>query len=332
MTIVHADRPDKTSSVEREAYGWMMKFAENAAQESDLTELRAWLAERPEHRAAYEQVNRVWDGFGHAGLQLAPEELAALEADARGATKRLARRAVLGGCVTAGVAGVAALGVVNPPLGLWPSWTELHANYRTAVGEQRHVTLPNGVAISVNTRTSIALRSSRDQAAGIELINGEAMIATAPTASAPFIVVAANGRVVATEARFNIWCDDKSVCVTCLSGGLIVRHRAAGVTLLANQQVVYTKVEIGPAAMVDPVIVTSWLSGMVVFRLTPISQVVEVINRYRPGKVILTNAALGRRLMSARFRIQDIDGTIGQIQQVFGAHVTVLPGGVTLLS
>ena len=36
----------------------------------------------------------------------------------------------------------AGVAVVAPPFGLWPSWREVGADYRTAKGEQRRVVLP----------------------------------------------------------------------------------------------------------------------------------------------------------------------------------------------
>ncbi|WZB71262.1 FecR family protein [Achromobacter xylosoxidans] len=78
------------------------------------------------------------------------------------------------------------MAVVAPPFGLWPSWRELGADYRTAKGEQRRVVLPGAAVLDLNTRTSIALR-----AAGVELISGEAAISLAG-ASSPFTVSAAS--------------------------------------------------------------------------------------------------------------------------------------------
>ena len=45
--------------------------------------------------------------------------------------------------------------VVAPPFGLWPSWRELGADYRTAKGEQRRVVLPGTAVLDLNTRTSV---------------------------------------------------------------------------------------------------------------------------------------------------------------------------------
>jgi transmembrane sensor len=59
--------------------------------------------------------------------------------------------------------------------------------------------------------------------------------------------------------------------------------------------------------------------------------VVDEVNRYRPGRIILANGALGDRLVSGVFHLDRIDGVLDQIKQL-GAAITVLPGRVILVS
>ncbi len=66
-------------------------------------------------------------------------------------------------------------------------------------------------------------------------------------------------------------------------------------------------------------------------QLTPVSQVIAEVNRYRPGRVILTNETLGQQLFSARLSIKNIDRVIAQVAEIFNARTTELPGGVVLL-
>jgi transmembrane sensor len=68
-----------------------------------------------------------------------------------------------------------------------------------------------------------------------------------------------------------------------------------------------------------------------VFEATPISEVIAEVNRYRPGRIILTNNGLGRRLFDARLRIENIGNVVRQIELTFGAHARELPGGIVLL-
>ncbi|MFX8723624.1 hypothetical protein ABTM71_19355, partial [Acinetobacter baumannii] len=64
----------------------------------------------------------------------------------------------------------------------------------------------------------------------------------------------------------------------------------------------------------------------------PLSQVIDEINRYRSGKIILLNADLGRLPLDATFRLDRIEEAVPKIAHVFGARVRTLPGGVVLLS
>src|SRR3546814_18780390 len=77
----------------------------------------------------------------------------------------------LGAAATA----MAAVAVVLPPLGLWPSWSEMGADYRTSTGEQRDVQVGAHIRVALNTQTSISVQGQDDQRQ-IQLIAGEAAI------------------------------------------------------------------------------------------------------------------------------------------------------------
>ena len=76
----------------------------------------------------------------------------------------------------------------------------------------------------------------------------------------------------------------------------------------------------------------AWRKGQLVFRQTPLAEVVGEINRYRSGRIMLMNDALGRRLVEARVTLDRIDDLIVLIREAYGARVTTLPGGVVVLS
>lgn len=318
------DAPDG-EAIEREAYEWVRRFSSGAAEPADLAALQRWAAQSRAHREAFSRVDRAWRRLGAIAEDEAVRRRAAAPYSAR-----IGRRAFLGGGLAASVASAAAM-VARPPLGLWPSWYEFSADFRTAPGERRHVALAGEASIDLNTRTSVSLLSDADGASRIALIAGEAMITARPDA-APVRVVAGGGRIEADNARFNLRSDDgRTVCVTCLEGEIRVGRGVALAPLAAGRQLTYSASGMGPAVVVGADAVTAWRDGLVIFRATPVTDVVAEINRYRPGRIILTNAALGRRELNARFRIEDMDKVVGQIERVFGAHASTLPGGIVLL-
>ena len=130
---------------------------------------------------------------------------------------------------------------------------------------------------------------------------------------------------------FNIRRAGSSVCVTCVAGAVLVEQRG-GVTLRPGRQVSYADRGLGAAVEVDPSRVTAWQEGILLFHDEPLGRVVDEVNRYWPGRIIVADADLGRRLVTARFKLGHLDDAITQIQLVFRASVTRLPGGIVVLS
>ncbi|HEY1607912.1 MAG TPA: hypothetical protein VGG24_01475 [Paraburkholderia sp.] len=146
------------------------------------------------------------------------------------------------------------------------------------------------------------------------------------------MVTAGNGRMRAGQARFDIRRFEHEVRVTCLAGAVDLEHPRRRVTLGASQQITYTADSLGSVQSIDPVAVTAWQRGLLIFDNAPLTQVVDEINRYRPGRVILRNAALGANRVQAKFSIHRLDDAITLMHEEYGAHVTVLPGRIVLLS
>jgi transmembrane sensor len=82
----------------------------------------------------------------------------------------------------------------------------------------------------------------------------------------------------------------------------------------------------------DPESLTAWQSGLLIFHNQTLTSVVDQINRYRPGKIIVVSADLRRRLVNGRFQIGKLDDFVAQVEQLFDAKVTSLPGGLVILS
>jgi transmembrane sensor len=323
--------------VEREAVTWVRKLISGDMAPDEVAALKLWRARSPGHEAAFVETKRIWRKVGAAGRAMfEPHEDFMGELDAFGRRRRMMnRRAMLGGGVAA-LAVVSAYGVLNPPFGLWPSLSELNADYRTTTGEQRNVTFAGDVAISLNTQTSLAVRAAQGIEDRIELIAGEASFATPARTARSLVVLAANGRTVAESGRFDVRYtasgERAPVSVTCLEGAVRIERGADVADLRPGQRVRYDLAGLSQVAAVDPQVASEWRRGIVEFRDTPLVDAIEEINRYRPGRIILMNAGLSRKQLSGRFRIDQMNQVLLQLQRAFSAKLQPLPGGIVLLS
>ena len=326
-------RPDpsmaRTERLQREAIAWLSLLSSGTATTADGEALKRWCREDPAHAEAYAKAARVWHMLTPIAAQALDPDTSRLAPQLQ-LRHRIGRRAFLGGAAAASAAAAAA--VVHPPFGLWPSLAELGADVRTGTGEQRRVEVSNGVSVDLNTRSSFVLRTASAEIHHIELISGEAVIVAGPKVDNACIIIAGAGRILAHDARVDVRHDGAQVRVVCLDGGVQVMHEAQVVTLSMREQVVYDGRGIGTAQTVDPAVVTAWQQGRLIFRRERLSQVIDEVNRYRPGRIILVDGTLGERLIDASFQLSRLDNNIiVYLQQAFDARIRRLPGGVVLV-
>ena len=321
------DWNSESDVLKRDARRWVTQLVSGEATTADAEALQRWRRQSAAHEAAYAEAIRFWKSLGPGGRTFIERRGPPIWPGQRAT---MSRRAMLGGAAALAAA-AAAYAVVNPPLDLWPSLDELKADYRTATGEQRRLTVAD-VAVQMNSQTSIAIPSGVGDMDRVRLIAGEASFTIPPQSARPLIVLAGGGRTVASRARFDVRNIGSTVCITCLDGQVQVEQREQVATIGAGQQLNYDGTGLGQALTVDTGEATSWQDGFIVFRYTPLSAAIAEINRYRLGKVILLTAALGRKTVSGRFRIERTDEILVWIERATGASSRSLPGGIVLLS
>lgn len=312
----------------REALAWIARLSSGEVTVADAKELARWRASSDAHEAAFRDALTFRNALADVGHAMMMDREAAGVPTLRPADNgRWTRRSFLvggGGAVAASVA--AAWLVTDPPMGLWPSYAEWSADFRTATGERRTIHPIAGVDVQMAARTSLARTSA---GAGLKLVAGEAFVEV--KRHAPFAIRAQDGIVQASRAAFNVRNLDGEVCVTCLDGELRVERGDKSATLGHGRQLAYKVGRFGPVIKVDAERTVAWRTGRLIFQGEALAQVIDEINRYRSGRIILTNAALERRPVNAVFHLDQIDDAVSQIEYLAAARARHFPGGVVLI-
>jgi transmembrane sensor len=316
----------------RDALAWVVRLRSGEATQADVEDVRAWRAASTEHEVAFVQAVQLWRRL--QATADAVMEAGGPEPAARGPLAGLmgtpTRRAVLVGAAAA--CGVAFSLLRHPPLDLWPSLDELRADFRTTKGERRMVAVDDGVAVTMNTQTSLTIASQGDRPV-VRLVAGEMEVKTTRPLDRWLTVRALGLRISATEADFSARCIAGEVVVTCLGGTVDVESDRITVPLHSNESVSYSDVDgLSNPVAANREVATAWQRGLIIVRSRPLAEVVDEVNRYRDGRIVVTNADLGGMLVSGTFQIDRLEIFPSQVQQLLGARVHTLPGGVVLLS
>lgn len=310
-----------------EARSWVVRLASGRLTAEEATAFRRWHAARSEHALAFAEAKQQWGLVGAAAQELVRET--GFGTDRRRSRKPVSRRWLLGAGAAAAAAGIGAV-AVRPPFDLWSPLMDFTADYRTGIGETQTITMAENVTVQLSTRSRLALQSDRPDGLRVALLSGEASVASN---TRPVTVVAGSGEVRAASGRFNLRNDDGVVRVTCAGGAVDVSCGDQLITLRANQQTGYSVQGLGSTTAADVEEITAWQRGVLVFRNQPLHYVLDEVNRYRSGKIILLNHELGNRpVVVASFHLDRLDEIFPQMEALYGAKTRHLPGGIVLLS
>ena len=287
--------PTPSREVRAEAAAWLARLHAEDRDAADEAAFRTWLNADPSHAQAFEAVDRMWSDVGG---------LARLPADLRNAIGRepparpvLARRALLAGVGLFAVAGGSAL-----------FWRSASAKvYETDVGEQKHVALDDGSQLFLDARTRISVAFS-DTERTVDLQYGRANFRVVPDSRRPFIVEAAERRIVASRCNFDVRCEDGKVQVVLIHGEADVKPASAplaaqGEILRSGERLVASN-DVERRDKPDLTRVLAWQTGYEMFDKEELSQAVEEMNRYSTQK-LQVDAGVASLKVSGVYRVGD---------------------------
>mgnify|MGYP005983426687 FL=1 len=313
---------DVSDAVVEQAQAWVRRLMSGEATQDDALELAVWRQVDVRHEQAFVQAARLHKAAREAASDLRDEQVIRPTTAQRG----LSRRMVVGGAIAASAAGVAIIAERSGTTRFAPA----PAHFTTAKGETRRVELAAGVSVELNTLTRIALRPQAGVGA-FELLTGEAVV-TIDRPDAPLSIFAQDGETTASQARLSMRCLDGEVRVSCLEGAAQVRSAGQAAALPAQHSVTYDQKQMQAPTAIDPEAEAAWRRGLLVFRDQRLGDVIEEINRYRTGRIVIADPRLRNRRVNGAFHTDRIDQVIDQMRLAYGVRATRLPGDVVLVA
>lgn len=310
------------------AIDWLVLLRSGEAAPGDHRAFARWLDDDARHRQAWERLAGPVDGAFAAARAASvratgqAEVLAeALEKSHRRAVGR--RRVLRGALVVAGV-GTGTGIVAQRFVPLQDSFADL----RTATGERRSITLPDGSIVRLNARSAVDV----DMAGGhrrLRLRSGEVIVEVRGDANIPLVLACRDGAVHtvagAADTRFLARQDDARSLVVGLRHSIIVagttRHRvlAQGEGAWLDAQSIVAAGELAATA-------AAWEHGVVSVHDRPLGEVVAALRPYRRGFLRISPDA-ARLHVYGSYPLDDTDRTLAILAETLPITVQMNAGG-----
>ncbi|HSC69383.1 MAG TPA: FecR domain-containing protein [Cellvibrio sp.] len=293
------------------AADWLVRMQEGKLSADAAAQLQAWRDENPEHERAWRAAMQFKEMMGAVPADLGQPVLG---------RERLDRRQLL--------LSLALLATAVPASWVaYQQWPVLVADYRTAKGEQRRITLPDGSQLQLNTGSAVDVQFNEQQRL-IRLQRGEIAIRTAPDNlgnglyKRPFIVATPVGSIRALGTHFAVRALDSD------SAQVEVYEHA--VALKPAGGVLETRVEAGQKALFDrhkihfieahQQSLAAWTNGQIIADNQRLGDFIADLARYHTG-ILRCDPAVADLRISGVFQLKNT-------RQVVDVIAGTLPVGI----
>lgn len=293
-----------------QAAHWFLRLRDADIDADEIEAALAWLAESPEHQAAYDAVERVWDGSAPAAAEPSPIR----QAEPVGTRSFILTRVWR---VAAAILVLVGLAAGARYSSYWEE-TPAPVRYASVVGETRSITLADGSTVTLGAASSISVEYAA-QVRRVVLTDGEALFTVAKNPARPFIVEAAGGSAQALGTVFNVHRGPEGVTVGVAEGVVQVKATAGAsapaVRLPAGTEVTYTALaELGPVRNVRAERVGAWQRGVLSFIDRPLGAVVADLNRYSNRLIVIDDESLKQMHVSGSVTMTGIEEWLRALQ------------------
>jgi transmembrane sensor len=306
-------------SVLREAARWLVRLHSGEAGPQDHAACAHWRSQHPSHEQAWQRAERMAAKFGAVPTTIAMPVLA------RAQTQRANRRAALQTlALLATAVPVAWLGWRHAP---WQAWT---ADYRTAVGERREITLADGSSILLDTASAINVRFDSQQRQ-VQLRQGAILVTTAADTALqrPFSVHTTQGRLRALGTRFSVRQDGDAhqpgaIHVAVTEGAVEVTLQGASrptLVLAAGRQTVLSTAGAQAPQPVDSA-AQGWTQGVLHADGMRLDAFCAELARYRAG-VIRCAPEVAQLRISGMFALDNTDYALTMLASTLPVQVVL---------
>lgn len=308
------DSSENGDEVNAQAAAWVIKSSSPEFDAEDLDALNVWLEVSEQHLLAYERAEDIWMAAERPANALAVLPLTPPLRSGTAASRRAPswRR---GFVPTAAIAAtlVAAVGTYT-----WfskPSPVQV-ITYQTVKGQKKHIKLPDGSTIDLNSDTQLKValdRSSRN----FTLDRGEVLFSVVHDPAHPLTVHAGDARIDDIGTRFDVYRGPAAVTVAVLEGAVSASNMANAVEprtiLTANQSVVLANgtVQSIKTAAAQPQI--AWLNSEVSYKDATLEAIADDLNRYF-DKPIIVEASARRLKLTVAMNLDSEDLVVKRLE------------------
>jgi transmembrane sensor len=286
--LVSPDMPGERPMA-RTAAEWIARLNADERTADDEQAFRAWIAADPAHAADFERATDIWALVPGTDAAMRPVPVPA-------PVRSLSRRRMIAACAGTLVVGGGGMAMMQTAMA--------GTRYRTGIGEQRQLTLPEGSTLFLDADTDVRVLASASRRR-LWLERGRVALTVKPTV-VPFAIDAGRGSFVAGSGRFDVRRDnDDRLAMTALAGQADVAIDGGQRHLAAGQRIRTDAADAVQIDRPDAETTQAWQSGRAAFHDDRLDAVAAEANRYSLTRLVIADPHTAALRVSGMYRMGD---------------------------
>jgi transmembrane sensor len=304
-----------------EASRWFARLRDEPDNEEVLNGWLRWCEAHPDNPHAFERLQRLWRQTSQAFPDSRDIDALLQPGKVRPPPPRSRRLWLRYSAVLAAATGCAVAWLALAP----PRMSE--EVLQSVRRENRTATLPDGSAVELSAKTSVAVDFSNARRS-LRLSQGEAYFRVAPDKARPFTVRAGDLEVTAVGTVFDVKQQPHRIDVTVQEGVVAVRSLSpddsatlAGWRVTGGYQFTYSDMDAtATLTSIDTSAVLAWRDGRLEYARTSLVSVIADVNRYAQHPVEMS-PELAKLTFTGTVFTDSIDGWISALPGAFPVEV-----------
>lgn len=307
--------PATTDKAMQAAMEWQIVLWSGEVTPEERKAFDNWLQLSAEHQSAWARVQTL-----EQQLTAIPHHVAGRVLRSSDRPNQQRRR------VIRGLGALVTLGIVGAGVRYTPQWQTATADYKTATGEQRTITLPDGTQVMLNTATALDI-DFNEESRRLLLHRGEIMVITAADSQAtprPFWVETPEGNIRPMGTRFTVYQQPQAasypIQVQVTEGSVeLLPRQGKSLYLQAGQQAGFSRAGSGKAEMANSTL-SAWTRGLLIAEQQPLKDFIETLGRYHGG-VLRCDPAVAHLTVSGVYPIADTGAVLQALEQALPIQI-----------
>lgn len=304
-----------------QAAEWLTLLMSGEATPEDKLQWQRWRESDPDNECAWQHIESVTGWLENMQAQVTYGALSPY-AQSKGPISAGRRKTI---ALLSGAVVLLGSGALASRTNMWQLAT---ADYRTARGEQRSMTLDDGTVVTLNTASAIDVRFD-EYTRVVHLLSGEIALMTRHAVSGqasdprPLYVQTAEGRIRSLGTHFSVrqWQGHTTVAVLQSAVEVVpAQSPTTHIIVKQGQSLLFTSRDVAgePAPMEEQQL--AWFKGQIIADNMRLGNFMEELARYLPGIVRCEPEAADLRF-SGVFPLNDIPGILTALPSVLPVRV-----------